>query len=57
MKDFETKIKKKDGSTADCYITASRNTSAEGMRIVRRDYQGHNGAKAARAGGAGDKQR
>lgn len=34
VKDFEMKIKKKDGSTADCLITASKTYSAEGIEIV-----------------------
>ena len=34
VKDFETKIKKKDGSTADCVITASKAYSAEGIETV-----------------------
>ncbi len=34
VKDFEMKIKKKDGSTADCLITASKTYSAGGIEIV-----------------------
>ena len=33
-KDFEMKIRRKDGSTADCLITASKTYSPEGIEIV-----------------------
>jgi len=33
-KDFEMKLRKKDGSTADCLITASKTYSPEGTEIV-----------------------